>query len=91
MVAPVAGWTVSERARIIDCVNRFTDSPPHARCWYSRRSPHIPADLSSHTVEDGLLVYCAHPMMLPVVGYHFDIRNCDGCDYYRPIKAHNPR
>jgi len=30
-------------------------------------------------------------MMLPVVGYHFDIRNCDGCDYYRPIKAQDLR
>jgi hypothetical protein len=73
------------------CVNPSAEDLGHARCWYSRRSPHIPINLSSHTIEDGLLVYCAHPMMLPVVGNHFDIRNCDGCDYYRPVKVHYPR
>ncbi len=61
------------------------------RCWYVRTSPHIPADLGSHTIEDGMLVFCAHPMMFPVVGYHFDSRNCDRCDYYRPIKVQKPR
>jgi len=30
-------------------------------------------------------------MMMPVVGHHFDIRNCDGCDYYRPVKAQHLR
>ncbi len=63
------------------------ESGRHQGCWYSRRSTRIPADLASHTIEDGLLVYCAHPMMLPVVGYHFDIRNCDNCEYYRPVKT----
>ena len=72
-------------------VNPPAESPRYARCWYSRRSPHIPVDLSSHTIDDGLLIYCAHPMMLPVVGYHFDIRNCEGCDYYRPVKAQHAR
>jgi hypothetical protein len=72
-------------------VNPSAEHQPRTRCWYSRRSPHLPADLASQTVEDGLLVYCAHPMMMPVVGYHFDIRNCDGCDYYRPVRAHHPR
>ncbi len=51
----------------------------------------MPANLASHTVEDGSLVYCAHPMIMPVVGYHFDIRNCDGCDYYRPVREPGPR
>ena len=52
----------------------------------------MPPDLGFHTIEDGLLVYCAHPMLFPVVGYHFDIRNCDGCDYYRPAtpRTHHP-
>ncbi len=59
----------------------------HARCWYTRRSVQIPSDLGFHTIEDGLLVYCVHPMMFPVVRYHFDIRNCDGCEYFRPLKT----
>ena len=67
-------------------VNGPTDHPRRTRCWYSRRSPNLPSKLASHTVEDGLLVYCAHPMIMPVVGYHFDVRNCDGCDYYRPVR-----
>jgi hypothetical protein len=57
----------------------------HLHCWYSRRSARLPADLGFHTIEDGLLVYCAHPVMFPVVGYHFDIRNCDGCESYRAV------
>jgi hypothetical protein len=26
-------------------------------------------------------------MWFPVVGYHFDVRNCASCDYYRPTKT----
>jgi hypothetical protein len=63
-----------------------TEQASRTRCWYSRRSPQLPANLASHTVEDGLLVYCVHPMIMPVVGYHFDIRNCDGCDYFRAVR-----
>jgi hypothetical protein len=63
----------------------------HLHCWYSRRSARLPAELGFHTIEDGLLVSCAHPMMFPVVGYHFDIRNCDGCEYYRPAMPRKPR
>jgi hypothetical protein len=37
-------------------------------------------DMNVQTGEDGHLLYCAYPMMFPVVGYHFDDRNCDGCD-----------
>jgi hypothetical protein len=72
-------------------VNRSTGLLPRIRCWYRRRSPNVPANLASHTVEDGWLVYCAHPMIMPVVGNHFDIRNCDGCDYYRPIREPSAR
>ena len=35
------------------------------------------------TIEDGELLFCAHPMLFPVVGYHFDVRNCESCDYFR--------
>jgi hypothetical protein len=59
----------------------------HRACWYGRRTAHIPPDLGSHTIENGLLLYCAHPMWLPVVGYHFDVRNCEGCEYFRPLRV----
>jgi len=55
----------------------------HRACWYSRRTSEIPHNLGFHTIEDGELLYCAHPMLFPVVGYHFDVRNCDDCDYFR--------
>jgi hypothetical protein len=60
----------------------------HRACWYGRRTPQLPAQLTIHTVEDGHLLYCAHPMLFPFVGYDFDTRNCDGCDYF---KAHHAR
>jgi len=41
-------------------------------------------EVSFQTVEDGELLYCSHPMLFPVVGYHFDIRNCPDCDWFRP-------
>ena len=44
-------------------------------------------ELSYQTVEDGELLYCSHPMLLPVVGYHFDIRNCSSCDWFKAKKA----
>jgi hypothetical protein len=34
-------------------------------------------------MEDGELLYCAHPMLFPVVRYRFDIRNCPGCDSFK--------
>ncbi len=72
-------------------VDRPAEPPPEARhraCWYSRRTERLPADLAfHHTIEDGFLLYCAHPMLLPVVGYQFDVRNCDGCDYFKPAKV----
>jgi hypothetical protein len=56
----------------------------HRACWYGRRTPDLPLDLLAfYTIEDGQLLYCAHPMWFPVVGYQFDIRNCLGCDYFR--------
>jgi hypothetical protein len=27
-------------------------------------------------------------MLFPVVGYQFDVRNCEQCDYFRP--THKP-
>jgi hypothetical protein len=59
----------------------------HRCCWYSRRTIEIPPDLGSHTIEDGLLLYCVHPMLFPVVGYHFDVRNCERCDYFKPTRG----
>jgi hypothetical protein len=58
----------------------------HRRCWYSRRTPEIPVDLGFHTIVDGQLLYCAHPMLFPVVGLGFDIGNCRNCDYYRATR-----
>jgi hypothetical protein len=55
----------------------------HRACWYSRRTPNIPPDLGSQTIEDGQLLFCGHPMWFPVVGYQFDVRSCASCDYFR--------
>ena len=59
----------------------------HCACWYSRRTIELPPDIGSHTIADGQLLYCAHPMWFPVVGYQFDVRNCEACDYFRPSRA----
>jgi hypothetical protein len=59
----------------------------HRCCWYGRRTPDIPPDLGIHTIIDGQLLFCAHPMFFPVVGYEFDVRNCDGCDVFKPRRA----
>jgi hypothetical protein len=67
------------------------DNEPEARhraCWYGRRTSQLPALLTVQTIEDGQLLYCAHPMLFPIVGYDFDIRNCPGCDSFKP---HFPR
>jgi|GEM_PF-2270381 len=55
----------------------------HRTCWYGRRTPHVLPDVGYQTVEDGELLYCSHPMLFPVVGYRFDVRNCPGCDCFR--------
>ena len=56
----------------------------HRACWYGRRTPDIPLNLGLRaTIEDGHLLYCAHPMWFPVVGYQFDVRSCDDCEYFR--------
>jgi hypothetical protein len=55
----------------------------HRACWYGRLSPHLPADLTIHTIIDGQLLFCAHPMLFPIVGHDFDVRNCAGCDYFK--------
>jgi hypothetical protein len=56
----------------------------HRLCWYGRRTDHIPSDPGVHTIVDGQLLYCAHPLFYPVMGYAFDIRNCEQCDVFRP-------
>jgi hypothetical protein len=60
----------------------------HCACWYGRRTPHWSGPLTVQTVEDGHMLYCAHPMMFPIVGYAFDVRNCTGCDVFRPHRTH---
>ena len=68
--------------------NRGVDAEDrHRRCWYARRTPHFPEHIGFHTIVDGQLLYCAHPMYWPVVGYAFDVRNCEGCDVYRETGA----
>jgi len=59
----------------------------HRACWYSRRTTEIPVDIGTHTIEDGHLLFCAHPMWFPVVGYRFDIRNCTDCEYFKPARV----
>jgi hypothetical protein len=68
-----------------DAVNE--DPSRHRACWYGRRTPTIPPDIGFHTIEDGHLLFCAHPMWFPVVGYQFDVRNCDTCEYFRPARS----
>jgi hypothetical protein len=55
----------------------------HRCCWYGRRTDQIPEEPGSHTIVDGLLIYCAHPMYWPVVRYEFDVRNCEDCDVFK--------
>lgn len=62
----------------------------HRLCWYGRSTPFIPADLTIHTIVDGQLLYCAHPMFFPLVGNEFDIRNCEHCDVFRPRRRPDP-
>ncbi len=62
----------------------------HRSCWYGRRTPQLPAQLSIHTIEDGQLLYCAHPMLYPIVGYEFDVRNCEQCDYFKARRGSTP-
>jgi hypothetical protein len=59
----------------------------HRACWYGRRTRDIPADVGFHTIEDGHLLFCAHPMWFPVVGYQFDVRSCAACDYFKPVRS----
>ena len=58
----------------------------HRACWYSRRTDASPPDVGFHTIADGQLLYCAHPMWFPIVGYQFDVRNCVSCEYFKPVR-----
>ena len=60
-------------------------------CWYGRRTTDILPDVAFQTVEDGALLYCAHPMWYPIVGYRFDVRNCDRCEYFKPSSSATAR
>jgi hypothetical protein len=59
----------------------------HRGCWYGRRTPNLPPALTIHTIEDGELLYCAHPMLFPIVGYDFDTRNCESCEYFKQRRS----
>jgi len=63
---------------------QLTAERVHEECWYGRRTSDLPPDIGCHTIENGELLYCAHPMWFPVVGRQFDVRNCNGCEYFRP-------
>jgi hypothetical protein len=63
----------------------------HCLCWYGRSTTTIPADPGVHTIVDGKLLYCAHPMFFPVIGYEFDVRNCELCDVFRPRRQPGPQ
>ncbi len=62
----------------------------HRCCWYGRRTADLPEDIGSHTIVDGELVYCAHPMYWPVVRYEFDLRNCEDCDVFKARRPERP-
>jgi hypothetical protein len=68
-----------------------TPEARHRACWYSRRTDELPLDIGFHTIEDGQLLFCAHPMWFPVVGYQFDVGNCGRCDYYKPVRRQTAR
>jgi hypothetical protein len=59
----------------------------HRQCWYGRRAADVLPELNFQTVEDGHLLYCAHPMLFPFVGYRFDVRNCPRCEYFKPRRT----
>ncbi len=59
----------------------------HRACWYGRRTTDLPSDIGAHTIEDGFLLFCAHPMWFPIVGHQFDVRNCDGCEYFKTARS----
>ena len=59
---------------------------PAPRVLVRPRTADIPTDIGSHTIEDGQLLFCAHTMWFPVVGYQFDVRNCRACDYFKPAR-----
>ena len=58
----------------------------HRACWYGRRTSELPSDIGCHTIENGELLFCVHPMWYPIVGRQFDVRNCGGCDYFKPVR-----
>ena len=68
----------------------MSESPEsrHRACWYSRRTAEIPPDIGFHTIEDGLLLYCAHPMWFPVVGK--PLQSILACEYFdaNPLTTH---
>ena len=59
----------------------------HRACWYSWRTRDIPTEVGCHTIEDGQLLFCAHTMGFPVVGYQFDVRRSSSCDYFRADRS----
>ena len=67
-------------------VDETTPELRHRACWYSRRTPDMPPDIGNHTIVDGHLLYCAHPMWFPVVRYQFEVNNCASCELFRPAR-----
>ena len=71
-------------------INTAEPETRHRACWYGRRTTTIPDHLGVQTIEDGQLLYCAHPMWFPIVGYRFDVRNCAACDFFKAVRAVRP-
>ena len=94
-LTPIAFDGRGAPAADLPCTRLRSRTPPvdqspedrHRLCWYSRRTTEIPPDIGFHTIADGYLLYCAHPMLLPIVGLAFDVRNCAGCEYFRPRRS----
>jgi len=76
----------SNRTLATECQPPVAAEVLHASCWYGRRTGDLPADIGCHTIENGELLFCVHPMWYPIVGRQFDVRNCSGCEYFKPVR-----
>ncbi len=74
--------------RSVTALDAVEPEARHRACWYGRRTSRLPTALTLQTIEDGELLYCAHPMLFPIVGYDFDVRNCVGCDSFKLRPSH---
>jgi hypothetical protein len=90
MLIAIASASILLRPRFPAIISLVEPEERHRACWYGRRTPDLPEDIGSHTIVDGELVYCAHPMYWPVVRYEFDLRNCEDCDVFKARRSERP-